>query len=103
VTKFLTLNDINLVTLVVLLESHLDVQLTEVGLLNKSSRSAPGACIIKHFTDEINSTVQQASAFAIVRHFLLPLTNTPAFYVTELITAVISFMIQAPALGGNNL
>ncbi len=34
--------------------------------------------------------------FAIVSHFLLALTNTLAFYVTEIITATISFMIQAP-------
>ncbi len=31
-----------------------------------------------------------------VSHFLLVLTNAPAFYATELITAVTSFMIQAP-------
>ncbi len=31
-----------------------------------------------------------------VSHFLLALTNTPAFYITELIMAVIIFMIQAP-------
>jgi hypothetical protein len=42
----------------------------------------------------INSVVQKASAFAIVSHFLLALTNP--FYVTEFIMAVISFMIQAP-------
>jgi len=57
---------------------------------------APGARIIKLFTVGINYVVQCASAFAIVSHFLLALTNTLAFYVTELITAVISFMIQAP-------
>ncbi len=43
-----------------------------------------------------NFVVQQASAFAVVSHSLLVLTNTLAFYVTELIKAVISFMIQAP-------
>jgi hypothetical protein len=43
--------------------------------------------------------IQYASAFAIVSHFLMALTNALAFYVTELITAVISFMIQA--LGAN--
>ncbi len=32
--------------------------------------------------------------------FLLALTNTLAFYVTELITAVISFTIQAPGTLG---
>ncbi len=56
----------------------------------------PGACIIKPFTAIINFVVQYASAFAIVSHFLLALTNSVAFYVTKLITAVISFMIQAP-------
>ncbi len=39
--------------------------------------------------------VQQASAFAIVTHFLLALTNALAFYVTEVITTVMIFMIQA--------
>ncbi len=53
-------------------------------------------CIIKLFTAIINSAVQKASAFAIGSHLLLALTNTLAFYVTELITAVIIFMIQAP-------
>jgi hypothetical protein len=56
----------------------------------------PGACIIKLFTAVINSVVQYASAFAIVSHILLALTNALAFYVTELIMVVISFMIQAP-------
>jgi hypothetical protein len=40
--------------------------------------------------------VQKARAFAIGSHFSQALTNTLAFYVTESITAVISFMIQAP-------
>ncbi len=45
----------------------------------------------------INSIGQKASAFAIVSsHFLLASTNTLAFDVAELITAVISFMIHAP-------
>ncbi len=35
---------------------------------------------------------------AIVRHLLLALTNTLAFYVVELITTVISFMLQAPGV-----
>ncbi len=56
----------------------------------------PGACIIKLFTAVINFVVQYASAFAIVSHFLMALTNALAFYVTELIKAEISFMIQAP-------
>ncbi len=42
--------------------------------------------------------MQWASAFAIVSHFLLALTSTPAFYVTELIMGVKSFMIQAAGL-----
>ncbi len=50
----------------------------------------------KTFMAVINSVVQKASAFAIVSHFLLASTCTLAFYVTELITAVISFMIQGP-------
>ncbi len=40
--------------------------------------------------------MQQASAFGIVSHFILALLNTLAFYITELIMAVKSFMIQAP-------
>ncbi len=60
------------------------------------STAGPAACIIKLFTAVITSVVQLASVFAIGNHFLLVLTNTLAFYVTELITAVISFMIQAP-------
>ncbi len=56
---------------------------------------APGACIIKLFTSVINPVGQEASAYAIVSHFLLSLTNTLAFYVTKLIKAVLSFMIQA--------
>ncbi len=34
--------------------------------------------------------------FAIVSHFILALTNKLAFYVAELIKAVIYFIIQAP-------
>jgi hypothetical protein len=56
--------------------------------------TCPGACIIKLFMAVINSVVQD-SAFAIVSHFLLALTNILAFYVKELITTIISFMIQA--------
>ncbi len=59
--------------------------------------TAPGACIIKLFTAVIKFFLAQyASAFAILSHFLLALTNTLALYATELITAVICFMIQAP-------
>ncbi len=75
-------------------------------IVNRASKSikrlwyrqvlSQGACIIKHFTVVINFVVAQASAFAVVSHSLLALTNTLAFYITELITAVISFMIQAP-------
>ncbi len=36
------------------------------------------------------------SLFEIVKNFLFTLTNTLAFDVTELITAVKSFMIQVP-------
>ncbi len=59
-----------------------------------------GAYIIIHFTAVINQGVKYASAFAIVSHFLLALTNTLAFYVMELIKDVISFMIHAPDLRG---
>jgi hypothetical protein len=51
--------------------------------------------IIKIFMAIINSMVQKANAFIIANHFLLAWTITLAFYVTELIMAVISFMIQA--------
>jgi hypothetical protein len=37
-----------------------------------------------------------SGVFVIINNFLFTLTNTPAFYDTELITAVKSFMIQAP-------
>ncbi len=50
----------------------------------------------KTFYDHNYYVLQYASAFAIVSHFLLVLTNTLALYVTELITAVVSFIIQAP-------
>jgi hypothetical protein len=43
--------------------------------------------------------VQKATAFAMVDQLLLLLTNTLAFHVTKLITAIISFMIQAPDFG----
>ncbi len=70
-----------------------------MGHLKGASRGlGPGACIIKHLTDVFNHVVQQASAFAIVSHFLLALTNTRALYVTELITSVTSFMLQTLAL-----
>jgi len=37
-----------------------------------------------------------AGVFVSVRHFLMALTKTLAYYATEFITAVICFMIQAP-------
>ncbi len=46
----------------------------------------------------IHSIGQKASAFVIVSHFLLALTNTLAFDVVKLITAVMSLMIHAPGL-----
>ncbi len=54
------------------------------------------AWIIKLFTTVINSIVQKASAFVTVSHVLLALTNTLAFYVMAIITAVMSFKIQTP-------
>ncbi len=56
------------------------------------------ACIIKLFTVIINFVVQYASAVAIASHFLRDLMNTLAFCVTELFTAVKSFMKQALAV-----
>jgi len=50
----------------------------------------------KFFTGVMNSAVRKASSFVIVSHILLALTNTLAFHVTELITAIKSFMIQGP-------
>jgi hypothetical protein len=46
---------------------------------------------------------QKAIAFAIVSHFLLSLTNTLALYVKELISAVISFMLQAGNTKGGSI
>ncbi len=40
------------------------------------------------FSTEINSVVQLTSALAIAGHYLRTLTNTLAFYVTELIMIV---------------
>jgi hypothetical protein len=45
-----------------------------------------------------NSVAEKASVFVIVSHFLLTETNALAYYPTELITAVISFMIDAPGV-----
>ena len=55
----------------------------------------PRVCIIKLFTAVIKSLTYEISVFVIVRHFLLALTNTLAYFSTELIKAVISFMMQA--------
>jgi hypothetical protein len=41
--------------------------------------------------------------FDIISHVLLALTNTPAFCVPELITAVISFILQAPGANATKL
>ncbi len=57
----------------------------------------------KSFTAVINSVEQLARAFANVSHFLLALMDPQTFYVTELIMAVISFMIQAPEAGSCNI
>jgi hypothetical protein len=48
------------------------------------------ACIMKHFTDTINSVVVLDNVLVIVSHILMAETNTLAFYPTEFI-----------ALGGN--
>jgi hypothetical protein len=56
----------------------------------------PEACVIKLLTAIINSIMYKVSVFVIVNNFLFTLTNTPAFYNTESITAVKSFVIQAP-------
>ncbi len=52
----------------------------------------------KSFSAVLDFVVLEARAFAIVSHFLVALTNTQAFHIIELITAVISFMIQAPGI-----
>ncbi len=56
----------------------------------------PEICIIKPITAVINFVVQIASAFVIASHVVLALRSTLAFCVTELITVVKCFMIQAP-------
>jgi hypothetical protein len=57
---------------------------------------APGTCIMKLFTAAMNSEAWYASAFVIVCHFLLALTNTLAYCTKELITATKGFTVQAP-------
>jgi hypothetical protein len=41
-------------------------------------------------------TAEKANVFVIATHFLLAWTNAIAYIVTDLITTVISFVIQAP-------
>jgi hypothetical protein len=69
---------------------------TKIVPVEKFYKICPVVCNTKHFRAVIYCVVQKASAFAIVTHFLLALTNTLAFWVTELMTAVISFLTQAP-------
>jgi hypothetical protein len=45
--------------------------------------------------DFINSVVYSASAFVKVCYILLGLTNTLAFYITDLIKAIKGFAIEA--------
>jgi hypothetical protein len=56
----------------------------------------PGACIIKLYTEALNFVMNYASVFVIATNFLFALTNTLAFNVTELITAIKSFIGWAP-------
>jgi hypothetical protein len=57
---------------------------------------APGACIKKHFTGIINSVIQKASVFVKASKNRLLITKALAYYITEFITAVKYFMIEAP-------
>jgi hypothetical protein len=57
-----------------------------------------GACIIKLITAVINSVKQKATAFVKASKKLLTIVKALAYCTTELITAVKSFMIQAPSL-----
>jgi hypothetical protein len=50
-----------------------------------------GVCIIKLFTAVTNFVMFKARLLIIVYNFLLALTNTLAFYIVELITAVKKF------------
>jgi hypothetical protein len=54
--------------------------------------------IIELFTVVIHTVIYYDSVFVIAQ--LLALTNTLAFYITELITVVKSFMIKAPGHSG---
>ncbi len=49
---------------------------------------------MKRFTVVIYSIMYQARVFVIINNILFDLTNTLAFYGMELITAVISFIVQ---------
>jgi hypothetical protein len=60
-----------------------------------------GTYIIKLFNTVINAVMCSASVFVIVKNFLFNFTDTLAFYITELITDVKSFTIQAPGLRNN--
>jgi len=53
------------------------------------------ACIIKLFTAVFNSVMLKASVIKVNKK-LWTITNTLAWYITEFITVVKSFMIQAP-------
>jgi hypothetical protein len=53
-----------------------------------------GVCIIKLFTAVTNFVMYKASLLIIVYNFLLALTNTLAFYMMELITAIKSFVVE---------
>ncbi len=57
-----------------------------------------GSYIIKLFMAVINSTTKKASVF--VKAIRKRLTNTLAYYTTQFITAMKSFLIQAPGVLG---
>jgi hypothetical protein len=56
----------------------------------------PGNCNIKLFTAVINSVTKKASVFVKVIKKWLIVTKALAYYTKEFITAVKSFMTQAP-------
>ncbi len=72
-----------------------------LGVVMLSDVAPPEACIIKHFTAVINSIANKTSVLVIVSYFILAFTNTLAYYSAKLITAVISFMKQAPLIALN--
>ncbi len=76
--------------------SHLSLYILSVvilGVVMLSEVAPPGACIIKLFTAVINSVTCKTSVLVIVSYFILAFL---AYYAAKLITAVISFMKQAP-------